>query len=59
MDGAFSFYSTSIEFLLTSAKNICCGYSLEVPHGGTSNEYSQHMLSCRNKKIIYLIHSLI
>ena len=23
--------------------NICCGYSLEVPHRGTSNEYPQHM----------------
>ena len=22
--------------------NICCGYSLEVPHRGTSNEYPQH-----------------
>ena len=24
-------------------KNICCGYSLEVPHRGTSNEYPQHV----------------
>ena len=35
-------------------KNICCVYSLEVPQGGTSNEYPQHMFSCRNKKNIYL-----
>ena len=33
-------------------KNICCGYSLEVPHWGTSNEYPQHMFSLRNKKDI-------
>ena len=32
-------------------KNICCGYSLEVPQGGASNEYPQHMFSWRNKKI--------
>ena len=28
----------------------CCGYSLEMPHRGTSNEYPQHMFSWRNKK---------
>ena len=28
-------------------ENICCGYSLEVPHQGTSIEYQQHMLSSR------------
>ena len=33
-------------------KNICCGYSLEVPRGGTSNEYPQHMFLLRNKKIL-------
>ena len=30
-------------------KNICCGYSLEVPCRGTSNEFP-HMFLCRNKK---------
>ena len=30
----------------------CCGYSLEVPHRGTSNEYPQHMFLWRNKKNI-------
>ena len=30
-------------------ENICCGYSLEEPHWGASNEYSQHMFSWRNK----------
>ena len=33
-------------------KNVCCGYSLEVPHQDASNEYPQHMFSCRNKKNI-------
>ena len=32
----------------------CCGYSLEVSHLGTSNEYPQHMLLWRNKKNMYL-----
>ena len=27
----------------------CCGYSLEVPQQGTSNEYPQHMFPWRNK----------
>ena len=31
-------------------KNICCGYSLEAPCWGASNEYPQHMFSLRNKK---------
>ena len=31
-------------------ENICCGYSLEVPHWGTSYEYPQHMFLSRNKK---------
>ena len=39
-------------FFLFLYENICCGYSLEVPQWGTSNEYPQHMFSYRNKKII-------
>ena len=37
---------------LISPQNIGCGYSLEAPHRGTSNEYPQHMFSWRNKKDI-------
>ena len=33
-------------------KNICCGYSLEAPLRGASNEYPQHMVLWRNKKNI-------
>ena len=32
-----------IKATLFQHENICCGYSLEVPHRGTSNEYQQHM----------------
>ena len=32
-------------------KNICCGYSLEAPQWGASNEYPQHMFQRRNQKI--------
>ena len=33
-----------------SAQNIDCGYSLELPHWGGSNEYPQSMFLSRNKK---------
>ena len=34
-------------FFLFLHKNIHCGYSLEVPHQGASNEYPQPMFSLR------------
>ena len=33
-----------------SAQNIYCGYSLEPPRRGCSNEYTQFMFLSRNKK---------
>ena len=36
-------------------KNICCGYSLEVPQGGASNKYPEHMFFLRSKKNIYRV----
>ena len=39
-------------------ENICCGYSLEAPRWGTSNEYPQHMFLERNKKNIMWIPPL-
>ena len=33
-----------------SAQNIDCGYSLELPRRGGSNEYPQSMFLSRNKK---------
>ena len=55
------FYSRKvlIIFLFHLLKQ-CCGYPLEVPLQGTSNEYPQHiMFSLRNKKNIYQDTSLI
>ena len=37
---------------LISAQNIDCGYSLEPPRWGGSNEYPQSMFLSRNKKNI-------
>ena len=37
-------------FFHISAQNIDCGYSLEPPRRGGSNEYSQSMFLSRNKK---------
>ena len=41
---------TLIFFLQISAQNIDCGYSLEPPWRGGSNQYPQSMFSSRNKK---------
>ena len=38
------------DIFLISAQNIDCGYSLEPPHRGGSNEYPQSMFLSRNKK---------
>ena len=46
-------------FFLFLHENICCGYSLEAPRRGASNEYPQHMFSWRNKKNIMWIPPLI
>ena len=47
----------SIVFLFLH-KSIYCGYSLEAPRWGASNEYPQCMLSWRNKKVIMSISRL-
>ena len=36
-------------------ENVCCGYSLEAPRRGASNEYQQHMLSWRYKKSVVFL----
>ena len=59
LDKALFFFCQKSIFCLFFDKNICCGYSLEVPHQGASNEYPQHMFSSRNKKIIHLVPSLV
>ena len=39
-------------FFLFCCEDIYCGYSLEAPHRGTSNDYPQHKLLSRNKRYI-------
>ena len=38
---------------LIFAQNISCGYTLEPPHRGGSNEYPQSMFWSKNKKTMY------
>ena len=44
------FYQKSIDIFLFLPKNIWCGYSLQAPWQGASNEYPQHVFLWRNKK---------
>ena len=48
----FFFYIVGyqVTLFLFLQENICCGYSLEAPRWGASNEYQQHIFSWRNKK---------
>ena len=48
-----SFLIKNLIFLHISAQNIDCGYSLEPPRWGGSNEYPQSMLLSRNKNNAY------
>ena len=41
---------------LISAQNIDCGYSLELPRWGNSNEYPQSMFLSRNMKNISVLY---
>ena len=49
----------STDIFLISPRKHMLWYSLEAPRGGASNEYSQHMFSCRNKKNIIWIAILL
>ena len=44
------FQMKNSDIFLISAQNIDCGYSLEPPLRGGSNEYPQSMFLSRNKK---------
>ena len=37
-------------WVLIRSASLCCGYLLEAPRRGASNEYPQYMYSSRNKK---------
>ena len=47
------FQMKNSDIFLIPAQNIDCGYSLELPRRGGSNEYPQSMFLSRNKKIMY------
>ena len=46
----WKFSDKNSDIVHISAQNINCGFSLEPPHQGGSNEYPQSMLLSRNKK---------
>ena len=47
-----NFQIKNLKFFYFSAQNIDCGYLLELPQWGSSNEYPQSMFLSRNKKNI-------
>ena len=46
----WNFLDKNSDIFHISAQNIDCGYSLESPRRGGSNEYPQSMILSRNKK---------
>ena len=58
-DKALVFIQKMLISFLFLDENIHCGYPLEAPRRGASNEYPQHMFSSRNKKNIMWIPYLI
>ena len=42
-----------IHYFSHVAKNLDCGYSLELPHRGGSNEYPQSMFCAKYEKYMY------
>ena len=48
-----NFQIKNSDIFYVSAENIDCGYSLEPPRRGGSNEYPQSMFSAEIRKIMY------
>ena len=48
-----NFQMKCFDIFLIFAQNIDCGYMLEPPQRGSSNEYPQSMFSSKNKKKVY------
>ena len=48
-----NFQLKNFDIFLIFAKNIDCGYTLELPRRGGSNEYPQSMFRSKNKKNSY------
>ena len=40
-------------FFLFLHKHICCGYTLEAPHRGASNEYPKHTFFMENWRKVF------
>ena len=49
----WKFSDKNSDIFLISARNIDCGYSLEPPRRGSSNEYPQSMFRAEIRKIMY------
>ena len=49
-----NFQLKNLNNLLIFAQNIDCGYTLEPPHRGGSNEYPHSMFWSKNKKNRYI-----
>ena len=49
----WKFSDKNSDIFYISAQNIDCGYSLEPPQRGGSNEYPQSMFLSRDKQIMY------
>ena len=58
-EGPFFFSAEKCWYFPYFSMKTCCGYSLEASQWDSSNEYPQHMLSCRKKKNIMWISPLI
>ena len=46
-------HQKNVDIFLIFAQNIACGYTLEPPPRGGSNEYPQSMFWSKNKKSMY------
>ena len=55
--GHFGFTVLCRIFSLFLHENVCCGYSLEAPWQGASNDYPQHIFLWRNKKTITIFQA--
>ena len=55
----WKFSDKNSDFLYISAQNIDCGYWLELPHWGGTNEYPQSMFLSRNKKSNVVMYTIV
>ena len=52
-----NFHQINLDIFLIFAQNIDCGYTLEPPRRGGSNEYPQSMFWSKNKKNRYTLQT--